>query len=72
MQTLYTLIIVYILLELFELQWQKAENMMGMLLRMHNYYQKSILWFFILHPTFYFTVWLVMATNYNAAAVIFS
>lgn len=69
MQTLYTLIIVYILLELFELQWQKADTMMGMLLRMNNYYRKSILWFFVLHPTFYFTIWLVMATNYTAPAV---
>jgi hypothetical protein len=68
LETLFTVIIVYILLELFEVQWQKAENMMTMMLRMHSYYRKNILLFFILHPTFYFAIWLVMATNYNTAA----
>ncbi len=70
METLYTTIIVYIILELFEIQWQKAENMMQMLIRMHMNYQKSILWFFILHPTFYFSIWLVMATDYNTSALL--
>jgi len=69
MNSLYIIFILYILLELFEVQWQKADSMMGMLLRMNNYYQKSILWFFILHPTYYFIIWLVMATNYTAAAI---
>ena len=70
MESLYSLLIVYIVLELFETQWQKADSLMGMLLRMHVHYQKSIVWFLILHPTFYFTIWLVMATDLNAAAAL--
>lgn len=70
METLYTTIIVYIILELFEIQWQKAENMMQMLIRMHKNYQKSILWFFVLHPTFYFAIWLALVTDYNTSALL--
>ena len=70
MESLYALLIVYIVLELFETQWQKADSLMGMLLRMHTHYQKSIVWFLILHPTFYFTIWLVIVTDFNASAAI--
>ncbi|MEA3372271.1 MAG: hypothetical protein U9Q62_01150 [Campylobacterota bacterium] len=69
MENLYTLVIVIIMLEVFEVQWQKADSMMGMLLRMHKRYKQSILWFLILHPTFYFTVWFAMVTDYSVAAL---
>ena len=42
---------------------------MGMLTRMYKYYRKSILFFLILHPTFYFAIWLVMASNFNFYAI---
>ena len=70
METVYTIMTVYIVLELFEAQWQKADSLMGMLLRMYHHYQKSIVWFLILHPTFYFAIWLAMATDFNAYAAI--
>ena len=66
MNDIYTLTLIYILLELFETQWQKADTMMGMLLRMYERYRSNILLFLILHPTFYFTIYLAMATNYRA------
>jgi hypothetical protein len=56
-------------LELYEVQWQKAETIMGMLARMYQWYHKSIFLFFIMHPTFYFAVWFTLETNYNPYAV---
>jgi hypothetical protein len=62
-------IVVYILLELYEVQWQKAQTIMGMLARMYAQYQKSVFLFLIMHPTFYFAIWFVLQTHYNAYAV---
>lgn len=70
METPYIIIVLYIFLELFEVQWQKAANMMGMMMRMYRVYHQNILHFFVLHPTFYFAIWLVMSTEYQPAAVI--
>jgi hypothetical protein len=57
-------------LELYEVQWQKAETIMGMLARMYAHYHKSVFLFLIMHPTFYFAVWFVLETNYNAYALV--
>ncbi len=65
---LYT-VVGYMFLELYEVQWQKAQTIMGMLARMYQYYHKSIFLFFIMHPTFYFGIWFMFATNYNPYAV---
>jgi hypothetical protein len=67
LDTVWSLVLVMALLEIFEVQWQKAESLMGMLLRMHKRYKKSILWFLVLHPTFYFTIWLALVTDYSVA-----
>ncbi len=69
METLISLVIFYALLELFEIQWQKAESLMGMMLKLYNRYAKSMLWFLILHPTYYFAIWLALATDYSIAAL---
>ncbi len=73
MESLYTLLLVSILLELFEVQWQKADTLMGMLLRMYQRYQKNMLLFLVMHPTFYFAIWLMMVTDasYGAIALLF-
>lgn len=62
-------LLLYILLEVYEVQWQKAETLMDMLARMYRYYHKSIFLFFIMHPTFYFAVWFMFYTNYNPYAL---
>ena len=67
--TVFTYIILYIFLEIYEVQWQKAETIMGMLARMYQQYHKSIFLFLIMHPTFYFAVWFIFETNYNPYAV---
>jgi hypothetical protein len=63
-------ILFYIALELYEVQWQKAQTVMGMLARMYAQYQKSIFLFLIMHPTFYFAIWFVLQTHYNTYAVV--
>ena len=68
--TLYLLVLFYIALELFELQWQKADSIMGMLLRMHQKYRQNVLIFLLHHPTFIFSVWLIMVSDFTLASTV--
>jgi hypothetical protein len=66
MNDIYTLTLAYILLELFETRWQQSGTMMGMLVNMYEKYRQNMLYFLIFHPTYYFTIYLSMTTNYSA------
>ena len=57
------------ILEVFELRWQKAETMMGMLARMYQYYHKNIFLFFVMHPTFYLSIIFMIVSDYNIYAL---
>lgn len=63
-------VLLFILLEFFEVTWQRAPTIMGMIIKMHKYYSKSILLFLIMHPTFYFSIGFAMLTDLNIYAVI--
>ncbi len=63
-------LILFTILEIYEISWQKAPSIMGMLIRMNKHYSKNILLFLIMHPTFYFAVGFVMLTNYAPSAMI--
>ncbi|MGE4397767.1 MAG: hypothetical protein AB7D34_10045 [Sulfurimonas sp.] len=63
-------VLLFILLEFFEVTWQKAPTIMGMIIKMHRYYSKSILLFLIMHPTFYFSIGFAMLTDLNIYALI--
>lgn len=63
-------IILFIFLELYEVSWQKANTMMGMLARMYHHYSKNIFLFLIMHPTFYFSIGFVMLSDYNIYALV--
>ncbi len=63
-------ILLFILLEIYEISWQKAPSIMGMLIRMHKYYSKSIFLFLIMQPTFYFAIGFTMLSNYAPSALI--
>lgn len=67
---IFNYIIVFLLLEIYEVQWQKANSMMGMLARMYQYYRKSIFLFLIMHPTFYFAILFMLLTEYNPYAFV--
>lgn len=64
------IIVLYICLELFEAQWQKADSMLGILVRLHRYYRRSIFLFLALHPTYYFAIWLILRTDLSVPAVL--
>ena len=63
-------IFLFVLLEFYEISWQKAPSIMGMLIRMHKYYSKSIFLFLIMQPTFYFAIGFAMLSNYHPSAMI--
>ncbi len=69
MENIYIIIIVYIALELFEIQWQKADNLISVLGKLYHYYNKNIILFFLMHPTFYFSIGLAMITDLTFSSV---
>ncbi len=73
MENIYIVLIIYIALELFEIQWQKADNLIGILAKLYRYYSKNIILFFLMHPTFYFGIGLAMITDlaFSAVALVF-
>ena len=68
-ETIINFIIIFLALEVYEVQWQKASTMIGMLSRMYERYKQSIFLFLIMHPTFYFAIYFMLATEYNFYAV---
>lgn len=69
MENILLLLLFYIGLEIFELQWQKANTLMDILGNLYRYYQKNIFLFFIMHPTYYFGIGLAMITDLSLGAV---
>jgi len=63
-------IILFLILESFEIYWQKAPTIMGMLLRMYKYYRKNIFLFLVMQPTFIFAVGFAMINDYSPYAMI--
>jgi len=61
--TLFILIIFFISLELFESNWQKADTFYGVIKNNYKVYEKNIFLFFILNPTFFFSIYLAMKFN---------
>ncbi len=62
-------ILLFVLLELYEISWQKAPSIMGMLIRMHKYYSKNIFLFLVMQPTFYFAIGFAMLSEYSISAM---
>ncbi len=56
MNILTQIILLMIMLELIEANFQKAPTLELMIARLNGYYQKSIFLFFLVHPSFYFTL----------------
>ncbi len=63
-------VVLFVLLEAYEVYWQKAPTIMGMLIRMHKYYSRSIFLFFVMQPTFYFSIGFAMLTDYHWASIV--
>ena len=73
MENIYIIILLYIALELFEVQWQKADTLMGVLGNLYRYYNKNLILFFIMHPTFYVGIAIAMISDlaFSAIALLF-
>ena len=73
MQNIYLIILLYIALELFEVQWQKSDTLMGVMGNLYRYYKRNIFLFFLMHPTFYAGIGIAMVTDlaFSALALIF-
>lgn len=63
-------ILLFVFLEVYEISWQKAPSIMGMIIRMNKYYSKSIILFLVMQPTFYFSIGFAMLSDYNIYAMI--
>ena len=50
-------------LELFEAFLQRAETLFGVLQKLYRYYEKSIFLFFLVHPGFYFVLFVALYYN---------
>ncbi|APW66451.1 hypothetical protein LPB137_11595 [Poseidonibacter parvus] len=58
-----TLLFIFIVLELFESTWQKSPTLHGLVLNNFHIYKKNIFLYFILHPTFIFTIFVSLYLN---------
>jgi len=56
MEMVIKIIMLLILLELLELYFQKADTLSEMIERLYGYYRKSVFLLFIVHPTFYYVL----------------
>ena len=63
MQTAMTLTIILVFLELFEAFMQRSDTLYGVMERLYGWYRKSIFLFFLMHPAFYFILFVVIMTN---------
>ena len=68
--TLLNYLLFYIALEIYEVQWQKANTLLGMLARMYEHYSKSPFLFLLMHPTLYFAIMFMMISDYNGYSVV--
>ena len=58
-----TIILILIILEIFEAWWQHSSTMEDVLYNSYQYYKKSIFLLFIMHPAFYFTLFVILYTQ---------
>ncbi|NPA65340.1 MAG: hypothetical protein GXO11_00515 [Epsilonproteobacteria bacterium] len=65
MENIFLFIFLFVILEVFELWWQKAPTLYEILENIYRYYQKSIFLVFLLHPTIYLSIYLMMISGYN-------
>ena len=59
-------VFVLFVLEAFEANWQKGDNFGQLIFNMQPVYQKNILTFILMHPTFYFVIFIILKSgNYG-------
>ena len=63
MENALSLTLILVILELFEAMIQRADTLGGVIERLYIWYRKSIFLFFLIHPTFYFILFVVISTD---------
>ena len=63
MNNIFMLVAILILLELFEVYMQRSDTLYGVMEKLYGWYSKSIFAFFLIHPAFYFTLFVVILTD---------
>ena len=63
MENVLLLTSILILLELFEAYMQRSDTLYGVIEKLYGWYSKNIFLFFLMHPAFYFILFVVIATD---------
>jgi len=63
MENILIFVAILVVLELFEAYLQRADTLYGIMEKLYVWYQKSIFAFFLIHPSFYFVLFIVVVTN---------
>lgn len=63
-------VMLFVILEIVEISWQKSDTIMGMLNKMYKYYNKNVLLFFAMHPTFSFSLGFAILTDYTLGSML--
>jgi hypothetical protein len=63
MGNLFTVVAVLVMLELFEVYMQRSDTLYGVMEKLYVWYSKSIFAFFLIHPAFYYTLFVVIVTD---------
>ncbi len=68
METILAYAVLFLFLELFEVWWQKAPTLYGIVERIYSLYHKSIFLVLLLHPTLYLSVFIMIKSDYALAS----
>lgn len=63
MNILSQIVLLMLIIELIETHLHKAETLGLIIDRLYGYYQKSVFLFFLVHPSFYFTIFVSLYLN---------
>ena len=63
MENILIYVVILSVLELVEAYMQHAATLYGVLEKLYAWYRKSIFFFFLAHPSFYFILFVVVVTN---------
>lgn len=64
------LIMIYLILESFEFFTQKADTLMGMMVRLYERYKRGVHLFVLYHPSYLFSLFLAVYVNFSTEALI--
>jgi hypothetical protein len=71
MENLYILVLLLILSELFEGLMQRSSTLLGILENLYRYYEKSVFLFFLMHPSFYLILFIILLTDILNISMLF-